>query len=72
LYPGTQMNKAEKSALKTGGIFGTLGAVVILPFATPVLWAALAYGTYKVARTAYYNAKLDGTPKDKTDEDLFV
>jgi hypothetical protein len=66
------MNKAGKAAFKTGSIFGTLGAMAIAPIATPVLWAALAYGTYKVARGAYYNAKLKDAPKNKPDEDLFV
>lgn len=66
------MDKADKAAFKTGGIFGALGAMAIAPIATPVLWAALVYGTYKVARTAYYNAKLKDAPKGKPDEDLFV
>jgi hypothetical protein len=66
------MNKADKAAFKTGSIFGALGAMAIAPIATPVLWAALAYGTYKVARGAYYNAKLKDAPKDKPNEDFFV
>ena len=66
------MNKADKAAFKTGSIFGALGAIAIAPIATPVLWAALAYGTYKVARGAYNNAKLKDAPKGKPDENLFI
>ena len=66
------MDKADKAAFKTGSIFGALGAIAIAPIATPVLWAALAYGTYKVVRSAYYNAKLKDAPKGKPDENLFI
>ena len=66
------MDSANKAAFKTGGIFGVLGAIAIAPIATPILWAALAYGTYKIARGAYNNAKLKDAPKGKPDEDLFV
>lgn len=52
------MNNPQKTAIKSGGIFGLLGASVIAPVATPVLWAALAYGTYRFAKAAYQNAKL--------------
>ena len=66
------MDNADKAAFKTGSIFGALGAIAIAPIATPVLWAALAYGTYKVVRGAYYNAKLKDAPKGKPDENLFI
>ena len=66
------MDNAQKSALKTGGIFGALTALAVAPFATPVIWAALAYGTYKVTRNAYLNAKLNDALKGKPDEDLFI
>ena len=66
------MKPEDKAALKSGSIFGALGAIAIAPIATPVLWAALAYGTYKVARGAYYNAKLKDAPKGKPDENLFI
>jgi hypothetical protein len=66
------MNKADKAAFKTGSIFGALGAIAIAPIATPVLWAALAYGNYKVARGAYNNAKLKDASQGKPDEDFFI
>ena len=66
------MDKADKAAFKTGSICGALGAIAIAPIATPVLWAALAYGTYKVVCGAYYNAKLKDAPRGKPDEDLFI
>jgi len=66
------MDKADRAAFKTGSIFGALGAIAIPSIATPVLWAALAYGTYKVVRGAYYNAKLKDAPKGKPDENLFI
>lgn len=59
------MNKADKSAVKAGGIFGLLGAVAVAPVATPAVWAALAYGTYHVAKTAYRNAKLKESSNGK-------
>lgn len=66
------MDKADRAAFKTGSIFGALGAIAIAPIATPVLWAALAYGTYKVVCGAYYNAKLKDALKGKPDENLFI
>ena len=66
------MKPEDKAALKAGSIFGALSAIAITPIATPVLWAALAYGTYKVARGAYNNAKLKDAPKGKPDENLFI
>jgi hypothetical protein len=52
------MDKPTKAAIRTGSIFGGLGALAIIPFAaTPVAWLALAYGTYYVAKTAYYEEK---------------
>jgi len=66
------MDNAEKSALKTGGIFGAITALAVAPFATPVIWAAVAYGTYKVARNAYRNVKLDEASKGKPDDNLFI
>jgi hypothetical protein len=66
------MDKADKAAFKTGSIFGALGAIAIAPIATPVLWAALAYGTYKVTKVAYNNAKLKDVPKGKPNENLFI
>ena len=66
------MDNAAKSALKTGGLFGTITALAVAPFATPVIWAAVAYGTYKVAKTAYNNARFKEAPKGKTDDNLFI
>jgi hypothetical protein len=66
------MDNAEKSALKTAGIFGAITAVAVAPFATPIIWAAVAYGTYTVARNAYNNAKLKDAPKGKPEDDFFI
>ena len=66
------MDNAAKSALKTGGFFGAITALAVVPFATPVIWAAVAYGTYKVAKTAYNNARFKEAPKGKTDDNLFI
>jgi hypothetical protein len=66
------MNNAEKSAIKSGGLFGLLGAAVIVPIATPVLWASLGYGMYHVAKAAYRNAKLkDVPPGGELEDNLF-
>ena len=66
------MNNAQKSAAKTGGIFGLIGAAAIAPIATPVLWGALVYGTYRIAKAAYRNAKLKDAPGGQPiEDDLF-
>jgi len=63
------MNNSQKSTLKAAGIFGVVGAAVIAPIATPVLWAALAYGTYRFAKATYQTARLKEAPPEEPTED---
>ena len=63
------MDNAQKTALKSGSIFGLVGAAAIAPVATPVIWAALVYGTYRFAKAIYRNAKLNELPPGGYEED---
>jgi len=65
------MDNAQKFTLKSASVFGTLGAIVIAPIATPVLWAALAYGTYRFASSVYRTAKLKEAPRAEPSEDTW-
>jgi hypothetical protein len=51
------MKPEHKAVLKTGGTFGLLGAGLLATVGTPVAWAALAYGTYRLSKSAYQEAK---------------
>ena len=51
------MKPEHKAVLKVGGAFGLLGASILALVGTPVAWAALVYGTYRVSRAAYQDAK---------------
>ena len=51
------MKPEHKAVLKVGGTFGLLGAIYLGLVGTPVSWAVLAYGTYRVSRAAYQDAK---------------
>jgi hypothetical protein len=53
------MKPEQKVALTVGGTFGLLGAGLLAVVGSPVAWAALAYGTYKVSKAAYQGAKHD-------------
>jgi len=63
------MDHAHKTALKSGSIAGLIGAAVVAPIATPVVWAALAYGTYRFAKAAYQRARLKDAPQGQLNED---
>ena len=67
------MKPEHKAALKTAGPIGLVGAGLLLTIGNPAAWAALAYGTYRIGRAAYRDAKdratLDASAKDP---DLFV
>jgi hypothetical protein len=58
------MKPEHKAVLKVGGSFGLLGASVLALVGTPVAWAALAYGTYRVSRAAYQEAKSRATIRE--------
>ena len=51
------MKPEHKAMFKYGGSFGLVGAGLLAAVGTPVAWAALAYGTYKVSKAAYQDAR---------------
>jgi hypothetical protein len=67
------MKPEHKAVIKTAGPFGLIGAGLLLTVGNPVAWVALAYGTYRVGRAAYRNAKPCATLDPSTkDPNLFV
>lgn len=65
---------ARTAAIGAGGTFGLVGAAVVAAVAHPLAWVALGYGTYKIAKLAYREAKNSGKlpTKSNPDDDLFV
>jgi hypothetical protein len=55
------MKPEHKAVLKTGGTFGLLGAGLLATVGSPAAWFALAYGTYKLSKAAYQDAKKRAT-----------
>jgi uncharacterized protein (DUF2062 family) len=67
------MKHEEKAALQAGSTAALIGGAVALAVANPLTWVALAYGTYKIGKYAYQEAKLRGTlGKDQEDDQLFI
>jgi hypothetical protein len=68
------MDHRKKVAIVTAGTFGAVGAGVLAIVGNPVAWGALAYATYRIAKSAYdkapSSAKLKG--KEAQDTDLFI
>lgn len=65
---------ARTAAAGAAGTFGLVGAAVVAAVAHPLAWVALGYGTYKIAKLAYREAKNSGKMSNKSgaDDDLFV
>jgi hypothetical protein len=68
------MKPKEKAAIVTAGTFGLMGASVLAVVGNPVAWGALAYATYRIAKSAYQNAPASPKIKAKGDQDenLFI
>lgn len=68
------MKPKEKAAIVTAGTFGVVGAGILAVVGNPVAWGALAYATYRIAKSAY--AKAPSSPRLKgqedQDTDLFI
>jgi hypothetical protein len=68
------MNPKEKAAIVTAGTFGVVGAGILAVVGNPVAWGALAYATYRIAKSAYAKtqplSKLKKT--EDQDTDLFI
>ena len=62
------MDSADKAAIVAGITTASLGSVLVATMATPVGWAALAYGTYRMAKLAYQEAKRHATVKEHEDD----
>jgi hypothetical protein len=71
LIPVKQMKPKEKAAIVTAGTFGLVGAGILAVVGNPVAWGALAYATYRVAKSAYSNAQSTKTKEDP-DQELFI
>ena len=74
LIPVKQINPKEKAAIVTAGTFGLVGAGILAVVGNPVAWGALAYATYRVAKSAYSNAQSSSSSRKKEDpdRDLFI
>ena len=67
------MNPKEKAAIVTAGTFGLVGAGILAVVGNPVAWGALAYATYRVAKSAYSNAQPSSNQKkEDPHKDLFI
>jgi len=68
------MNPKEKAAIVTAGTFGVVGAGILAVVGNPVAWGALAYATYRIAKTAYAKAQTSSKLKvqEDRDTDLFL
>ena len=47
------MNNADKAAIIAGGTTALLGAALVAAIGTPVAWAAVAYGTYRMSKQTH-------------------
>jgi hypothetical protein len=74
LVPVKHMKPKEKAAIVTAGTFGVVGAGILAVVGNPVTWGALAYATYRIAKSAYANAQPSSKLKGQEDQDtdLFI
>jgi len=67
------MKPEEKAAIKDGAATAAIAGVVALAIGSPVCWAGVLYGTYRMARSAYKRSKYRDTLHDRgQDADLFI
>lgn len=68
------MNSKEKAAIVTAGTFGAVSAGILAVVGNPIAWGALAYATYRIAKSAYANAQPSTKLKKTEDQetDLFI
>lgn len=65
------MKPEEKAALTAGGATALVAGAVAATMATPVAWAAVLYGAYRMGKVAYKAAK-DQKVSPTRDTDLFI
>jgi len=58
------MKDEEKAAIKVGGTTALVTAAVALLLPSPAAWAAVIYGSYRMAKGAYQKAKEDKAQQD--------
>jgi hypothetical protein len=67
------MKPEEKAAIKDGAATAAIASAAALVIGSPVCWAAVLYGTYRVARSAYRRTKYRDTLHSRDqDTDLFI
>jgi hypothetical protein len=68
------MKAEEKTAIVTAGTFGVVGAGILAIVGNPVAWGALAYATYRIAKSAHAKAQASSKLKGEggQDTDLFI
>lgn len=65
------MKPEKKAAVKAAGATALLAGTIAARMTTPVAWAAVLYGAYRIGKTAYQAAKDKQLPRSR-DEDLFI
>ncbi len=58
------MKPEEKAAIKAGGTTALVAGALALLLPSPAAWAAVIYGSYKMAKGAYQQAKEDKAQQD--------
>jgi len=66
------MKPEEKAALKTGFTTAVIGGLFATAIANPIAWIAVAYGSYKMGKTAYQTVKKGGTVSSSEEDNLFL
>ena len=66
------MKPEDKAALKAGGTTFLLGGLLAAAVANPISWIAVAYGTYKISKTARESVKSRATIVTAKEDDLFI
>lgn len=66
------MNNADKAAIIAGSTTALVGAAIIAAAGTPVAWAALAYGTYRMSKQAHDVVKNRSKPKTQEEDSWHV
>lgn len=58
------MKPEEKAAIKVGGTTALIAGAAALLLPSPAAWAAVIYGSYRMAKKAYQHAKEDQVQQD--------
>lgn len=58
------MKPEKKAAIKAGGTTALIAGAVALLLPSPAAWAAVLYGSYKMAKGAYQRTKDDQVQQD--------